>query len=124
MPNSDKPEPAPMPTTIFETKPTITGYKLRGIAFQTLGGGIAVQLFRRTLLAPGSAGQAHEQTWYIVASLAVYPPISIPEALRTYVAWLNSYDANLKDELGPLQEALTKLHESAPTPNGPQGPLN
>lgn len=121
MANPDQPEPPP-PTVLFETKPTITGYKLRGIAYQSPGGGISVALFRRVLLGPADSGGEHRQTWNTVSELVVYPPIAIAEVLRTYVSWLNSYDTNLKDELGPLQDALTKLAESAPSPNVPQGP--
>jgi len=120
MPNTDPPEPLPPPKVLFETDPTITGYKLRGISLTIPGGGIAIALFRRTLLFPESPG-AHKQTWFIVSELVLYPPIGIPEVLHTCVGWLNTYDPNLKDALGPLQDALGKLPESAPPPNAPQG---
>ena len=115
MPN--QPEPPPL----FETDPTITGYKLRGIALTIPGGGIAIALYRRTLLIPEKPGGEHKQAWFIVSELVLYPPIGIPEVLHTCVGWLSTYDPNLKDALGPLQDALGKLHEVAPPANAPQG---
>jgi hypothetical protein len=124
MANTNPPEPPNAPTVIFETEPTITGYRLRGTAFHTPGGGIAVALFRRMLLGPVDPKGDHVQQWFIVSELAVYPPMAFSEVLHTYTTWLNSYDPNLKDALGPLQDHLAKLHESAQPPNAPRGLMN
>jgi len=121
MTNADRPEPLPPPTELFNTDPTITGYKLKGLSLTLPGGGISIALFRRTLVAPEKPGDPHRQTWFIVSELVLYPPLSVPEVLHTCVGWLGSYDPNLKDALGPLQEALSKLVELAPPPNAPQG---
>ena len=118
---SDSMPAPPPPSVLFETKPTLTGYKLRGVAFHSPGGGISVTLFRRTLQSPTAAKTEHWQAWFIVSELVVYAPMAFAEIMHCYTNWLNFYDANLKDELGPLADKLFALTEFAPPPNAPQG---
>jgi hypothetical protein len=76
MPNPATPEP---PTVLFETKPTATGYKLRGTAFQGQMSAISVALSRRTLLTRDPTKSEYQQGWFIVSELVVYTPMALTE---------------------------------------------
>lgn len=106
---------------MFETKPTPTGYKLRGTAFQGSMNAISITLFRKTLLAREEGKSEYRQGWFVVSELVLYAPMAFGEIMHCYANWLNFYDPNLKDELGPLAEKLAALAEAAPSPNAPQG---